>query len=149
MYLGAGAPVTQLHYDARENLVCVVAGGYKTFELYDPLTAAALMYLDNAAFGNASPVPLDPAQRAPEYPMAQYALPSRVTLRTGDCLYLPIYWLHAVLSAPERTVSINHWRVPSRRKKDTFGRLLCGHTHRQASSRCGSSTTNTKSTDEL
>jgi hypothetical protein len=70
---GVGAPITQLHYDSRDNLVCVAAGGWKTFRLVDPVQSAALLYSHDDRDGNTSPVRLDdPVHTAAEY----VALPS-------------------------------------------------------------------------
>lgn len=136
VYMGAGAPETQLHYDSFENLVCIVAGGYKLFELYDPITSSALLYFNQKEYGNVSPVPPDEDEKRENYPMAKYALSSKVRLEPGDCLYLPIYWFHGVRSSKDRTISINWWRRPKGKKKDTIGKLMCGHTHRKSSANC-------------
>eukprot|EP00040_Diaphanoeca_grandis_P022960 m.124234 g.124234 ORF g.124234 m.124234 type:complete len:389 (+) comp29048_c0_seq1:108-1274(+) len=137
MYMGAGAPVTQLHYDSRENLVCVVAGGWKKFVLVDPIIASAVLYSHSDRDGNTSPVPLTDAKAiAANFSMAKYAHPITVTLHAGDCLYLPLYWYHTVSSAPQRTISVNYWRVPSKLKKEVVGRLLCGSRNKQSAKKC-------------
>ena len=132
-----GAPVTQLHYDSRDNVVCVASGGWKTFRLVDPVQSAALLYSHSDRDGNTSPVPLDDSVRiATEFPLARFAAVATVTLHPRDCLFLPIYWFHEVESAPTRTISINWWRTPDARRKDIMGKLLCGHTNRKAAKRC-------------
>lgn len=136
IYIGQGTK-TQLHYDSRENFVCVLSGGKKLFTLYDPVTSAALLYLDAKEYANTSPIE-DHGDLVLTYPMAKYALPVTVTLYAGDCLYLPIYWFHSVESSPDdpRSISVNWWRQPNVVKKDIIGRLLCGQAHRTASARC-------------
>eukprot|EP00038_Savillea_parva_P004477 m.138187 g.138187 ORF g.138187 m.138187 type:complete len:375 (-) comp11480_c0_seq4:92-1216(-) len=134
---GAGSPITQLHYDARDNVVCVAAGGWKRFRLVDPLHSSALLYSHADRDGNTSPVPLDlPDVVRTTYPMARFVPHMSVTLQQGDCLFLPVYWYHQVEAAPTRTISINWWRVPDRSRKDTMGRLLCGSTNRKSAKTC-------------
>jgi len=136
IYIGRGTK-TQLHYDSRENWVCVLSGTSKAFVLYDPITSAALLYIDAEQYGNTSPIENESEDIHQRYPMAQYALPVRVTLYAGDCLYLPIYWFHSVETGlGVRSISVNWWRRPDERKKEIIGRLLCGQSHRKASAKC-------------
>ncbi|CAK0907438.1 unnamed protein product, partial [Prorocentrum cordatum] len=141
VYIGAARPRSKLHYDSRENLLCLVHGGHKEVLLVDPLVAAAVLYVNQTEHGNASPVSLfelrerggEPPQ---EFPLARYAVPSAVTVRAGDCLYIPIYWFHEVLGSAEVTISLNWWRQPDPGKKDILGRLLCGSRHKRAAMTC-------------
>jgi hypothetical protein len=119
IYLGSGARSTQTHYDSLENVVCLASGGTKTFHLYDPATSSKFLYIDRARHGNGSPVP--PAYSSSRasassdklsFPLFKYALPVIVTLNPSDCLYVPVYWYHSVVSSEEQTVSINYWRSP-------------------------------------
>ena len=70
---GVGAPITQLHYDSRDNLVCVAAGGWKKFRLVDPVQSAALLYSHDERDGNTSPVRLDD----PVHTAAECVTPTR------------------------------------------------------------------------
>lgn len=136
LYLGTGPLTTQTHYDSLENIVCVVTGGQKLFRLFDPPTAAMLLYADRTKYGNGSPVPPDePSYK--EFPMSKYALPSVVELEQGDCLYLPVYWYHSVSTlSPDRTISINWWRKPERNKMVVLEAFFCGNNNFGASAKC-------------
>lgn len=58
VYWGAHDTITQLHYDSRDNLVCVLSGA-KNFSLVDPFTSSAVLYSREDRDGNSSPVALD------------------------------------------------------------------------------------------
>lgn len=137
MYLGTGPLTTQTHYDSLENIVCVVSGGAgrKVFRLFDPPTAAMLLYADRTKYGNGSPVPPDELSFE-KFPMSKYALSFIVELQQGDCLYLPVYWYHSVTSSADRTVSINWWRKPQRNKMVVLEGLFCGNDHFGARAKC-------------
>lgn len=124
MYLGHGPLTTQTHYDSMENVVCVMSGGSKTFDLYDPAQSSLLLYVDRSKYGNGSPIITGHENK--QFPMAKYALPSTVRLQVGDCLYLPVYWYHTV-SSHERTLSINWWRMPNENKMQLLERMFCRH----------------------
>eukprot|EP00039_Didymoeca_costata_P016770 m.305189 g.305189 ORF g.305189 m.305189 type:complete len:204 (+) comp16446_c4_seq39:706-1317(+) len=145
-YISASPVRSSLHYDSRENLVCLLTGNKgKEFFLVDPLTSSALLYGDQKQYGNGSPltfkmdgtlVPDDMAEEK-RYNLMKYVSSSRVTLYPGDCLYIPIFWYHQVFSLGyELTVSLNYWRTPNKGKKDDVGRLLCGRRHKSASMTC-------------
>lgn len=134
LYFGAGQRTTQLHYDSLENVVCLASGGTKTFTLYDPATSSKYLYIDRSVHGNFSPV--NPEGPGPNHPMAKFALPSTVTLSTGDCLYLPVYWYHTVTSSEERTISINWWRSPNTQKMSMLESIFCGRKDFGAAAKC-------------
>eukprot|EP00980_Cylindrotheca_fusiformis_P028385 scaffold22596_cov131-Cylindrotheca_fusiformis.AAC.14 len=134
MYIGHGPLSTQTHYDSLENFVCVTSGGQKTFQLFDPATASLYMYIDREVDGNGAPV-FDHDQSPTlqgQYPLSKYAIPTRVTLEPGDCLYVPVYWYHSVESSSDRTISINWWRMPTRSKMLDLEHLFCGHNESSA-----------------
>lgn len=135
VYMATGPLTTQIHYDSLENIVCVASGGHKTFRLFDPPTSSLLLYADRTKYGNGSPVPPDEPSYE-QFPMAQYALPFIVQLDEGDCLYLPVYWYHAVQTSSDRTVSINWWRNPSRHKMVTLEGLFCQKNPYGSAARC-------------
>ena len=134
LYFGAGKRTTQLHYDSLENVVCLASGGTKTFALYDPVSSSKYLYIDRSVHGNFSPA--NPEDPEPNHPMAKFALPSTVTLATGDCLYLPVYWYHTVTSSEERTVSINWWRSPNTQKMSMLESIFCGRKDFGAGAKC-------------
>jgi hypothetical protein len=124
MYIGIGPLTTQTHYDSLENFVCVTSGGSKTFDLYDPASASLYMYIDRRKEGNGASVFDENNQ---DHPISKYAIPTRISLSTGDCLYLPVYWYHSVSTGKDRTISINWWRSPKREKMLDLEHLFCGH----------------------
>lgn len=129
MYIGYGPLKTQTHYDSLENFVCVMSGGVKTFELYDPATASLYMYINRKQEGNGASVFDNTGSKDNQqsFPLSKYAIPIRVSLSPGDCLYLPVYWYHSVKSSEDRTISINWWRMPDRSKMMDLEHLFCGH----------------------
>ena len=134
LYFGAGERTTQLHYDSLENVVCLASGGTKTFALYDPVSSSKYLYIDRSVHGNFSPAnPEDPGSN---HPLAKFALPSTVTLSTGDCLYLPVYWYHTGTSSDERTISINWWRSPNTQKMFMLESIFCGRKDFGAAANC-------------
>mmetsp|Transcript_36136 Transcript_36136/g.53899 ORF Transcript_36136/g.53899 Transcript_36136/m.53899 type:complete len:204 (+) Transcript_36136:1034-1645(+) len=128
MYIGHGPLKTQTHYDSLENFVCVMSGGLKTFELYDPASASLYMYINRKEEGNGAPV-FDNSGSSGDgsFPLSKYAIPTRVSLSPGDCLYLPVYWYHSVESSQDRTISVNWWRMPERQKMMDLEHIFCGH----------------------
>lgn len=135
MYIGYGPLKTQTHYDSLENFVCVMSGGMKTFELYDPATASLYMYINRREQGNGASVfdNTGSKDRRQSFPLSKYAIPTRVSLSPGDCLYLPVYWYHSVESSEHRTISINWWRMPDRSKMIDLEHIFCGHSEESAS----------------
>jgi len=131
IYMGKGPLTTQTHYDSLENVVCVVAGGSKTFDLYDPATSSLWLYVDRPKHGNASPVTTQK-----KFPLSKFAIPSTVTLHPGDCLYLPVYWYHAVSTSAHRTISINWWRRPDHLKMSALESFFCGRENELGRAKC-------------
>mmetsp|Transcript_30864 Transcript_30864/g.46851 ORF Transcript_30864/g.46851 Transcript_30864/m.46851 type:complete len:351 (+) Transcript_30864:74-1126(+) len=132
LYIGKGPLTTQTHYDSLENLVCVVAGGTKTFDLYDPASSSLWLYVDRPKHGNASPVTTDNNN----FPLSKFAIPSTATLHPGDCLYVPVYWYHSVLTSAHRTISINWWKRPDHHKMSVLEKLFCGREGELSRAKC-------------
>ncbi|GAB5587653.1 hypothetical protein Unana1_02553 [Umbelopsis nana] len=55
--------------------------------------------------------PVDPANPDLErYPRFGYAKPITVTVREGEMLYLPAFWMHQVMQdGPEGVIAVNYW----------------------------------------
>ena len=124
LYIG-GSSQTPLHFDAFDNLLCVVRGA-KSVLLWPP-GCAELLYPGgggSALFSRADVFAPDLSA----FPLLARALPLavRAELGPGDALYLPCGWWHAVQSQPpprERCISISYWaRQPEskqqRRERD-------------------------------
>ncbi|CAE7243626.1 tyw5 [Symbiodinium natans] len=134
---GEPGPSLYLHYDAADNLVQVL-DGTKDFWLYDPFQAAQLLYGSNSEHGNASPINVESPSVYEDYPYFRFAVPRRCRVRTGQWLYVPLYWWHAVRSGPGRTVSLAHFAHSTKKKKGIFEKFLCGYSVKGARFDCGS-----------
>lgn len=117
IWLGT-ASVVAPHYDAMENLACVVAG-QRRFTLFPP------DQIDNLYVG---PIDFTPAgqtvslvdARAPDlerFPRFEVAMSTAVSadLDPGDAIYIPPLWWHQVEALSPVNILINHWwhRAPS------------------------------------
>ncbi|WP_298191208.1 cupin-like domain-containing protein [Novosphingobium sp.] len=97
------------HYDAYENLACVIAG-QRRFTLYPPDTIGDLYVgpIDHTMAGQpASLASADPA-RFPRFAGAA-ARAITVELEPGDALFLPKLWWHAVEATSPINLMLNHW----------------------------------------
>ena len=121
LYIG-GSSQTPLHFDAFDNLLCVVRGR-KTLLLWHP-GCAELLYPGgggSALFSQADVFAPD----MEAFPLLGRALPQalQVDLGPGDALYLPCGWWHAVQSQPpthERSISLSYWaRQPGGKVRDS------------------------------
>ena len=108
-YFGCGSR-TPLHFDALENLLCIVRGR-KRVTLWHPAHGLALYPGDGGA-AIFSRIDVDRAVDAREFPLYEGVaqLAHTVELSACDALYLPCGWWHAV-RAPvgERSVSVSYW----------------------------------------
>ena len=120
VYIG-GSSQTPLHFDAFDNLLCVVRGR-KTLLLWPP-GCAELLYPGgggSALFSRADVFSPD----LDAFPLLGRAMPLalQVDLGPGDALYLPCCWWHAVQSQPpahERSISLSYWaRQPGDKVRD-------------------------------
>ena len=112
LYIG-GSSQTPLHFDAFDNLLCVVRGR-KTLLLWHP-GCAELLYPGgggSALFSQADVFAPD----LEAFPLLERALllALHVDLGPGDALYLPCGWWHAVQSQPpaqghQRSISLSYW----------------------------------------
>ncbi len=111
VWLG-NAVTIQTHFDASENLACVV-GGTRTFTLFPPDQTPNL-YVGPLEFTPAgqplSMVCLDRPdfERFPRFAQAQAAAVSS-TLKPGDAIYIPPLWWHHVRSHGPFNVLVNYW----------------------------------------
>ncbi|MBB6252989.1 cupin-like domain-containing protein [Nitrospirillum iridis] len=110
IWLGHASTVAT-HYDAFENLACVVAGR-RRFTLYPPAAVAGLYVgpIDNTLSGQ--PVSLaasDPDN--PAYPRFQAVRAQALAadLGPGDALFLPKLWWHQVEATAPFNGLVNYW----------------------------------------
>ncbi len=112
IWLGHPSNVSS-HYDAFDNLACVVAGR-RRFTLYAPEHIAQLYMgpIDNTMAGP----PVSLAASAPPGQSGRFPLFEQIRdqalvaeLEPGDALYLPKLWWHQVESTAPFNVMVNHW----------------------------------------
>jgi len=112
IWLGTASNVSS-HYDALDNLACVIAG-QRRFTLYSPELIGKLYVgpIDNTMAGQ--PVSLAasaPAGSAAQFPLFEEVRDQalRVELEPGDALYLPKLWWHQVESLAPFNGLVNYW----------------------------------------
>lgn len=117
---------TPAHFDASDNLACVVAGS-RQFTLFPPPQIANL-YLGPHDFAP-TPTPISMVDfDAPDFarfPRFRDALASALVadLAPGDALYIPALWWHHVRSVGPLNVLVNYWWKADGLPPDA-GRLL-------------------------
>ena len=117
-YIGAGAQATPMHFDAAENLLCVVAGA-KELLLYPPAEGARLAPVGERNTSTIySRIDFTTALDFGRFPALRGAAPRAVTVRAGDVLYLPCGWWHAVRGSVDFNLSVNYWFALHDEKKD-------------------------------
>jgi hypothetical protein len=112
IWLGTASNVSS-HYDALDNLACVIAGR-RRFTLYAPELISKLYVgpIDNTMAGQ--PVSLAASARegsAREFPLFEEIRDQALTaeLQPGDALYLPKLWWHQVESIAPFNGLVNYW----------------------------------------
>jgi hypothetical protein len=101
-----------VHYDAMDNLACVVAG-HRRFTLYPPQATANLYVgpIDHTLAGQpvslAASSPPDP-DRYPQFEAVR-DLALIAELEPGDALYLPKLWWHGVEATAPFNLLVNYW----------------------------------------
>ena len=119
-WLGADKQQTPLHFDAAENLLCVVDGA-KHIQLFPPWCAEGL-YPDGRRQGNTvfSRVDIYDPECYPQWHGVTDAidLSTSITVEKGEMLYLPVGWWHAVSGGDGRNFTVNYWFELSESKRD-------------------------------
>jgi hypothetical protein len=142
LWVGNGGTTSPLHYDDYENILCQLKGS-KDLVLFPPMDIFHLYYTTRvkgemryvfpdtfervplartreggregegggkAVFGSSVFLERPDLERHPE---VVKATPYEVSLREGECLYLPAYWHHEVKSFPDEeeglNVAVNFW----------------------------------------
>lgn len=97
------------HYDAYENLACVIAG-QRRFTLYPPGAIGDLYVgpIDHTMAGQPASLASADPERFPRFAAAA-ARAITVDLEPGDALFLPKLWWHAVEAKGPINVMLNHW----------------------------------------
>jgi hypothetical protein len=111
IWLGHASNVST-HYDAMDNLACVVAGT-RRFTLFSPEMIGALYVgpIDNTMAGQPVSLAASAAPDAPGFPRFQAIRDQAFTaeLKAGDALYLPKLWWHQVQSIAPFNGLVNYW----------------------------------------
>jgi hypothetical protein len=111
LWLGNASNVA-VHYDAMDNIACVVAGR-RRFTLYPPEATGKLYVgpIDHTMAGQpvslAASSPPDPAR----YPLFEDVRDSALVaeLEPGDALYLPKLWWHGIEATAPFNGLVNYW----------------------------------------
>ena len=100
------------HYDAMDNLACVVAGT-RRFTLYPPELIGDLYIgpIDNTMAGQPVSLAASSPVDDPKFPRFQAIRDQALSaeLQAGDALYLPKLWWHQVQSTSPFNALINYW----------------------------------------
>ena len=135
LWAGNQRSLSALHKDYYENIYAVVSGT-KEFLLYPPSDAIKLqertfpsrkyclkgnsrrsslkgLKKDDFVLTECQPsevswIPFDSDSMDQPSHSADHLHPIRITVKAGECLYLPALWFHQV-SQQEETVSVNYW----------------------------------------
>eukprot|EP00624_Nannochloropsis_granulata_P001146 evm.model.NODE_15307_length_16043_cov_30.735523.2 len=140
LWVGKGGTTSPLHYDDYENILCQLAGR-KDLTLFPPMDIFNLYYTTRVK-GELKYVYPDTFERMPlgrtkeggreggnkvvfgssvlleepdltRHPDVVKATPFRVSLKEGECLYLPAYWHHEVKSVAGEegglNAAVNYW----------------------------------------
>lgn len=111
LWLGNASHVA-CHYDAFDNLACVVAGR-RRFTLYPPDTIGDLYVgpIDHTMAGQPVALAASAAPDDPRYPRfaAAKARALVIEVAPGDGLYLPKLWWHQVEALEPRNLLVNYW----------------------------------------
>ena len=111
LWLGNASHVA-CHYDAFDNLACLVAGR-RRFTLYPPDAIGDLYVgpIDHTMAGQSVSLAAGAPPDDPRYPRfaAASARALIVELEPGDGLYLPKLWWHQVEAVEPRNLLVNYW----------------------------------------
>jgi hypothetical protein len=111
LWLGHASNVSA-HFDALDNLACVVAGS-RRFTLYPPEAIAKLYVgpIDNTMAGQPVSLAASSAPDATRYPLFEQVRGQalRAQLQPGDALYLPKLWWHQIEATAPFNALVNYW----------------------------------------
>ena len=111
LWLGHASNVSA-HYDALDNLACVVAGS-RRFTLYAPELIGRLYVgpIDNTMAGQPVSLAASAAPDAQRFPLFEQARDQalKTELQPGDALYLPKLWWHQIEATAPFNALVNYW----------------------------------------
>lgn len=110
VWIGPSGNITPLHYDQMHNLLAQVRGVKDILLLAPDDLESAYLWPSNGALDRRSRVDLSSIDlhKFPRLANAQFF---HATLREGDVLYMPAYWLHDVQTV-DPSISVNVWWRP-------------------------------------
>jgi hypothetical protein len=111
IWLGTASNVSP-HYDAMDNVACVVAGA-RRFTLYPPEAISHLYVgpIDNTMAGQPVSLAASGAPDDERYPLFRDVRDQALTaeLHPGDALYLPKLWWHKIEATAPVNGLVNYW----------------------------------------
>lgn len=108
MWLGGSGCDSGLHYDFSHNFFLQVIGK-KELTLFAPEDSKYLYPSDKEGFKHMSEIALNDVNLI-QFPMFNKAKPLIIMVEAGDCVYIPSYWWHNLISI-ELSLSVNYWWV--------------------------------------
>jgi hypothetical protein len=106
------ASMVSAHYDAMENIACVVAGS-RRFTLYAPELIGKLYVgpIDNTMAGQPVSLAASSAPDAARFPLFEQVRDQAlvVELHAGDAIFLPKLWWHQVQATAALNALVNYW----------------------------------------
>ena len=111
LWLGSASHIS-CHFDAFENLACVVAGR-RRFTLYPPACIGDLYVgpIDHTLAGAPVALAVGSAEGDPRYPRFEAVRDKALIadLEPGDALFLPKLWWHQVEATEPANLLVNYW----------------------------------------
>lgn len=102
LWIGQGT--TPAHFDAYDNLLCVIRG-QKFIRLYEPKWFPN-MHVDRFQWSQA----FAPGADRSSFPGASNVpAPNEITLENGEILYIPPFWFHEVSVPSGFAITLNYW----------------------------------------
>lgn len=129
MYLGGGGNATPCHFDLLENMLCVVQG-VKHVTLFHPGDSMWLYPSQHATSIYSSVNTHQPDEQ--RHPLYRHAKPLVATVATGEILYVPCCWWHALTAGPGPNLTLGHFFRLSNQKVD-HGLAARSHVYRNLS----------------
>lgn len=103
MWFSSGNTKSVIHTDSYENIICVFRGS-KTLIMAEPKRDRSKVALNKNGF---SEIDVDSVDLL-KYPDVANIMFYNVSLKAGDCLYIPFKWIHQVRSV-DSNIAVNFW----------------------------------------
>ncbi|PAA74413.1 hypothetical protein BOX15_Mlig029500g1 [Macrostomum lignano] len=110
VWFSSGGTSSVIHHDAYENINCLYRGRKKLVFLNTtkyPEQAEKIIDREEGSFSSVDVDKVDVTKR-PEFSGLEFHI---AEMETGDCLYIPLFWIHQVRSF-ENNLAVNIWWPP-------------------------------------